>query len=147
MDFKQLNLYMNTKNNDLFIIPTGRIEGLGIVEIEHMEYLKFPYDEDLLFEKVERAFDLCYSKIPPIPAKESAFANLLGVKNYSAATSNKKLITITWVKEEGYKLQPTHREKRFGYRHLIEKSIYLGKILNKDELFQSVQKSLNISRI
>jgi hypothetical protein len=131
--FKQINIYIDTKNNEMVIIPTGRIKELGIVEIEHIDIIQFPYTKEELLSTFKLSFNLCYSKVPPIPAKASALAIMLGKKNYSLATKNKKLVTITWEATDGYKICPTQKEKG-GYLHLVDLTISIGHTLGYDQL-------------
>ncbi|MBW7477852.1 hypothetical protein K0T92_24385 [Paenibacillus oenotherae] len=140
-----INVYVDDKTNNLLAIPTGRIEGLGIVDIELMEVIEFPFDEVTLLRQIEKTLSLCFSKVPPLPSKESAIANLLGKKNYSAATKGKKLVVLTWEQEHGYKIYPTAKDRRGGYTHLFDSVIVIGDLLAAELLFSGINNAIQLS--
>jgi hypothetical protein len=148
--YRQLSFYCDVKTNDLYILPNGFLEPLGpIVEIEYMEHLVYPYDSQELIDKVQKALTMCYSKVPPIPAKATAIANLLGKKSYAEATRNKKLVMLRYREYDdvGYRLYPTKKVKRYGYQHLTDLAEDLGETLEKEELFLKLKKVLEISTV
>ncbi|GGI12897.1 hypothetical protein [Gottfriedia solisilvae] len=145
--FKQINLYYDIVQSDLVIISTGRLVGLGIIEIENIEKVTVPFQDSELYNKINNCLEQCYSRIPPIPAKSSSLAIMLNKKNYSQATKNKKLIVLTWDEDEGYIICPTQKEKRNGYQHLVESQLILGQKLDETNLTSAINKCIELSTI
>jgi hypothetical protein len=145
-NYKLVNLYYDEKIDSIYAIPTGRLERIGIVDIEVMEKIEPPYDSNILLQKIEKALSLCFSLTPQLPSKGgSVIAKLLEKKTYNAATKGKKLIVLLWEKDSGYKIFPTKKESRGGYTYLYDAEIAIGETLDADKLFRAVKRAIDLS--
>ncbi|MBB3111580.1 hypothetical protein FHS18_003648 [Paenibacillus phyllosphaerae] len=144
--YKQINIYCDSQSNDLYMVPNGELSGLGIVEIEHVENLSAPFEEQQLLHTVKRAIDLCYSKTPALPrTTPSALGLFLGLKNYGTATKDKKLIVLTWENHVGYILYPTMKHRSGGYDHMTKEARFLGEELSDERLAEAIEYAIERS--
>ena len=77
----------------------------------------------------------------------TAIEKILGIKGYSKAVKNKKLVLVDWDIDEGYTVTPTEKIPRRGYVHLIELAKKLPLDCSKNRLAEAVIEAFHLSKI
>jgi hypothetical protein len=139
-DYKSINIYADPQNN-LFLIPKGESSDLTM-ELDIIHELKHPYSDEELENALLESMDLCYSKLPS-EELNSIIVKHLGLKSYSKAIKDKRLVIFDWNSSEGYIVVPSIKKR--GYEHLTEQSIFLGKSFKNGELANAVKKAMELS--
>jgi hypothetical protein len=147
--YKSLTVYADSTGN-LIIFPTTVAEmrgvtGGAIVGIDLPHQLKPPFDNSVMENEIQKAFDECYSKEADLSS--TPIERFLKIKGYGKAVEGKKLVSVRWTEDTGYVVIPTrkeHKPKR-GYIHLNEQSINLGKQFAPGEMAKAVRTAIEIS--
>lgn len=139
-DYKSVNIYADPQGN-LFLIPKG--ESLDLtMELDIIRELKNPYNDEELENALLDSMNLCYTELPS-EEPNSILVRHLGLKSYSKAVKDKRLVIFDWNSSDGYIVVPSIKKR--GYEHLTEQSIFLGKSFKNGELANAVKKALELS--
>ena len=145
-DYRLVNIYADP-NNNLLIISNGQSQKWGGVtaEIDVVNQIAFPYSDEEVEEALIKAMKLCYTKNPD-DDDSSPIEKFLKVKGYSKAVKDKKLVCFRWDIDDGYYLIPTEKIPKRGFVHLEDKTIRLGKAIEKGKLAISFKEALKLSK-
>ena len=94
-DFKTISIYID-KHYTLYGVPTTRDKKLGaIVDTNSVKILNNPYSENDVENFINFLFELCNKTLLETIPKLSGLPNYLGVKSYTQAIRDKKMVLIT----------------------------------------------------
>lgn len=142
IDYKHVSIY-KSKNNTLYIIPSGISKKYGILDINKVYELSYPYNNEDLYKRIIDSLKQCSYKKPK-KSEKSVLELYLGISGYQKAIKDKVLLALQWDMKSGYYLTPTKKER--GFKYLEDKNILLGeKINNPDYLAQMIEKGFEMS--
>jgi hypothetical protein len=148
-DYKVVIIYADALNN-LYIIPNSEKEMVGVVggaiaEMDVVNYIAYPYTEEILEETVFSTFEQCHTEVPQWPNGLGPMEQFLNIKGYARAVKGKRYVELCWDIDEGYSVIPTNKIKRQGYIHQVEQKIALGKTIKKGKLATAIKIALSLS--
>ena len=140
-DYSVVFIYIDQKDN-LIVIPTALSSRKTMKEINLVDVLNSPYTDEQIEDTLIKGMEKCHSIKPDESSDESVIEKHLGIKGYSKAIKNLRLVNFRWLKDEGYSFSPNVKN-RGGFASF--KRINLGKILEKGQLAKAFKEVLDIS--
>ena len=148
-DFKNIGVYFD-KNKNLIGVPSTIVKKWNaLVDIDDIIRLNAPYNSEELEVFLLKVMDKCFAqKLSELP-KQPALQRFLGEKSYSASIKNLGLISLKWMKSEGYKVTPTWKNARQknSYDHMDDKAIHVANDFSGGELAKALIEALLLSPI
>ncbi len=147
--FKSISVYFDRDYN-LIGVPSAELKKWNvIVDIDKIQSLNAPYDDDELERFLKAVFDLCNSDKPKDFSKIPALQKYLGAKSYSASVKKLGLVSLNWLNKRGYEIVPTWQNAKIknAFNHLEEKTIKIATDYTDGELAKSFRIALELSPI
>jgi hypothetical protein len=144
--YRIINIYVD-KNDKLTFIPTGTskkwnaITDLSDLCIE----LVPPYTNTDIENKLYDAMKLCFSYEPVDVSYNTLSDKAKASKAYNKQVKGKRLISIKWLKDEGYIISPYKKAKDRGYEAIMEKNILVGTLPTTGVLAKAFYEALKVT--
>jgi hypothetical protein len=146
-DEKTVSIYFDTENNNLYFIPFGPHEKFGVMQIDIVNELTYPYSDEEIEEVAFKTLNQCHTLLPS-EDKRTPLEKHLKIRGLVKATKNKKSVSLDWEKEKGYIVTPFKKVGRGGYLALkSENWIYLGHELQTGQLAKAIKKAIELSQL
>lgn len=149
-DYRIVSIYADPSEN-LYIIPNSEkpmrgVKGGAVAEMDEVNYLEFPYSDELLEKVLLISLEKCHAYIPEWKDGLTPMEKYLHVKRYDKTVIDKRVVFFRWYTNDGYCVIPTIKLKK-GYEVQAELTINLGKTITKGNLATEVKQALFAARI
>lgn len=145
--YKIINIYVD-KDDTLTFIPTGESKkwhlttDLNDLSIE----LAPPYSDTDLEDKIFEAMKFCFLYEPEDVSYNSNIEKVKASKAYNKQVNGKRLISMRWIKTEGYIITPFKKAKDRGFEAINENNIMVGTSPTTGVLAKAIKDAMRISK-
>ena len=145
--YKVVNIYID-KEDILTFIPTGETKKWHLTKdlIDLSIELIPPYSDADIEDRLSKTMKLCFTYEPEDVTYNSNAEKANASKTYNKKMRGNRLISIHWIKKEGYKITPFEKAKDRGYTAMEENTIQLGLLPTKGDLAIAIKKAIKVTK-